>query len=284
MDQRHLVFTLICPDRTGIVSEVSSFFADRGGSIDEADFFTDPVSQRFFTRLSVRGTASADELRAELEEIITDADSTWTLRDTAVPRKVVIMVTKESHCLHDIIGRVERKELDMEISCVIGNHEDLRPLSEAHGLTFHHIPFPKDAVGKREAFDQAAEIVDKHNPDAIVLAKFMQILPPDLCQKWAGRAINIHHSTLPAFIGARPYHQAYERGVKLVGATCHFATTDLDDGPIIEQDIIHVTHKDTPADLQRRGRDVEAQVLSRGLRWLLEDRVQVYGNRTVIFN
>ncbi|HZK31993.1 MAG TPA: formyltetrahydrofolate deformylase, partial [Corynebacterium sp.] len=152
------------------------------------------------------------------------------------------------------------------------------------GLDYHHVPFPKDAIGKRRAFDEVAEIVDHHDPDAVVLAKFMQILPPDLCEKWAGKAINIHHSFLPSFMGARPYNQAYTRGVKLIGATCHFATTDLDDGPIIEQDVIRVTHKDSPADLKRIGRDAETTVLARGLRWHLEDRVLVYGNRTVIFN
>jgi formyltetrahydrofolate deformylase len=287
MEHHHYVFTLICPDRTGIVAELSAFFAERGGWIVEADFFTDDASGRFFTRLAVRAesiTSSFAELEEALEEFMDGKEATWTLWDSAQRKKAVILVTKESHCLHDLLGRVDRGELGMDIGCVIGNHEDLRPLAEAHGLEFHHVPFPKDAVGKRKAFDEVARIVDKHDPDAVVLAKFMQILPPDLCEKWAGRAINIHHSFLPSFMGARPYHQAYTRGVKLIGATCHYATTDLDDGPIIEQDVVRVTHKDFPEDLKRVGRDVEALVLARGLRWHLEDRVLVYGNRTVIFN
>lgn len=287
MEQHTYVLTLICPDRTSIVAELSTFFAQRGGWVVEADFFTDEASGRFFTRISVRAESiemSFEQLEAELAEYITDPDATWRLWDTAQRKKAVILVTKESHCLHDLIGRQKRGELPIDIACVIGNHNDLRPLAEANGLEFHYVPFPRDAVGKRKAFDEVAGIVDKHQPDAVVLAKFMQILPPDLCELWAGKAINIHHSFLPSFMGARPYHQAYTRGVKLIGATCHYATTDLDDGPIIEQDVIRVTHKDFPDDLKRIGRDVEALVLARGLRWHLEDRVLVYGNRTVIFN
>lgn len=287
MEQHRYVLTLICPDRTGIVAELSTFFADRGGWVVEADFFTDEASGRFFTRLSVRAESinmSFAQLHDELADFITDDNVIWQLWDTAQRKKAVILVTRESHCLHDLLGRQERGELRMDIGCVIGNHEDLRPLAEAHGLDYHCVPFPKDAIGKRKAFDEVATLVEKHEPDAVVLAKFMQILPPDLCELWAGKAINIHHSFLPSFMGARPYHQAYTRGVKLIGATCHYATTDLDDGPIIEQDVIRVTHKDFPEDLKRIGRDVEALVLARGLRWHLEGRVLVYGNRTVIFN
>lgn len=286
MEHRY-VLTYISPDRTGIVAELSTFFAERGGWVVEADFFTDDASGRFFTRLAVRAESVCmdfAQLKAELAEFIDDESVEWRLWDTARRKKAVILVTKESHCLHDLLGRQARGELPVDIGCIIGNHEDLRGVAEAHGHTFHHVPFPQEAVGKRRAFDEVAAIVDKHDPDAVVLAKFMQILPPDLCELWAGKAINIHHSFLPSFIGARPYHQAYTRGVKLIGATCHYATTDLDDGPIIEQDVIRVTHKDGPEDLKRIGRDVEALVLARGLRWHLEDRVLVYGNRTVIFN
>lgn len=286
MEQRRYVLTLICPDRTGIVSELSTFFADRGGWVVEADFFTDDASGRFFTRLSVRAESigmSFAELHEEVAAFITDPGATWTLWDTDRRKKMAILVTRESHCLHDLLGRIDRGELPADVTCVIGNHDDLRPMVEARGLDFHHVPFPADAAGKRRAFDEVAGIVEKHQPDAVVLAKFMQILPADLCERWAGRAINIHHSFLPSFMGARPYHQAYTRGVKLIGATCHYATTDLDDGPIIEQDVTRVSHKDFPDDLKRIGRDVETQVLARGLRWHLEDRVLVYGNRTVIF-
>lgn len=195
-----------------------------------------------------------------------------------------LLVSRQGHCLRDLLGRVAQGDYPMDVVAVVGNHENLREVAESHGILFHHVPFPADQVGKRAAFNEVARIVDGYEPDAIVLARFMQILPPDLCEMWAGRAINIHHSFLPSFMGARPYHQAYRRGVKLIGATCHYVTSDLDDGPIIEQDVIRVSHKDTPEDLARLGRDAEMQVLARGLRFHLEDRVLVYGNRTVVFD
>ena len=286
--ERQYIFSLGCPDRTGIVSTLSTFLSDIGAWITEADFFSDPETGWFFTRQAVRADAldlTVEELREKFAELIGDwgPEGRWKVTDNAVPKRAVILVTKEGHCLQDLLGRVAQSDYPMEIAAVVGNHRDLEPLVAAYDIPFHHVPFPKDAVGKRKAFDEVAEIVDAENPDAIVLARFMQILPPDLCEKWEGRAINIHHSFLPSFMGARPYLQAYRRGVKLIGATCHYATEDLDDGPIIEQDVMRVSHKYTAADMQREGRDAEKQVLARGLRWHLEDRVQVYGNRTVVF-
>jgi formyltetrahydrofolate deformylase len=166
---------------------------------------------------------------------------------------------------------------------VIGNHDALEAIVRAHGVPFHHVPFPAGSDGKAAAFAEVGALVDKHDPDAVVLARFMQILPPWLCERWAGRALNIHHSFLPSFVGARPYHQAHARGVKLIGATCHYVTADLDAGPIVEQDVIRVNHDDTVSDMVRRGRDIERLVLARGLRWHLEDRVLVHGNKTVVF-
>lgn len=286
--ERQYIFSLGCPDRTGIVSTLSTFLADIGAWITEADFFSDPETGWFFTRQAVRADGlgmDVDELRAKFAELVEDwgPEVRWKVTDNGVAKRAVILVTKEGHCLQDLLGRVAQSDYPMEVAAVIGNHRDLEPLTAAYGIPFHYVPFPKDAVGKRKAFDEVAEIVDAENPDAIVLARFMQILPPDLCEKWEGRAINIHHSFLPSFMGTRPYQQAYRRGVKLIGATCHYATEDLDDGPIIEQDVLRVSHKDTAADMQREGRDAEKQVLARGLRWHLEDRVQVYGNRTVVF-
>lgn len=283
------VFTLGCPDTTGIVAKISAFIMGHGGWITEAGYFTDPVTGWFFTRQAVKADsmdAPLEQLKEEFAELAAGlgADARWRVWDNAKPKKAVILVSKEGHCLHDLLGRVDQNDYPMEVACVIGNHDNLREMAEFHGVPFHHVPFPKDAVGKRKAFDEVQAIVAQHDPDAIVLARFMQILPPDLCELWAGRAINIHHSFLPSFMGARPYHQAYQRGVKLIGATCHYATSDLDDGPIIEQDVIRISHKDTPADMQRLGRDAEKIVLARGLRWHLEDRVQVYGNRTVVFD
>ena len=195
----------------------------------------------------------------------------------------MLLVSKETHCLHDLLGRVAAGELPVRLDAVIGNHDALEGIVRAHGVPFHHVPFPAGPDGKAAAFAEVRELVDKHEPDAVVLARFMQILPPALCERWAGRALNIHHSFLPSFVGARPYHQAHARGVKLIGATCHYVTADLDAGPIIEQDVIRVDHGDTVADMVRRGRDIERLVLARGLRWHLEDRVLVHGNKTVVF-
>ena len=195
-------------------------------------------------------------------------------------------MSTEAHCLHDLLGRVAVGELPVRLEAVIGNHDALGDMVRAHGVPFHHVGFPPPGgpVGDKDAaFDALRELVDTHDPQAIVLARFMQILPADLCRTWAGRALNIHHSFLPSFVGARPYHQAYARGVKLIGATCHYVTPDLDAGPIVEQDVIRVDHGDTATDMVRRGRDIERLVLSRGLRWHLEDRVLVHGNKTVVF-
>lgn len=286
-DEHQYILTLSCRDTTGIVARISAFIEEMGGWIVEADYFTDAQSGWFFTRQAVRASSidvPFEEFKARFTEI---ADSIadrvqWRLYDNAHRKKAVILVSKEGHCLHDLLGRVAQNDYPMEVTAIIGNHENLRPLAEAHGIDYHYVPFPKDAVGKRKAFDEVAEIVNAHEPDAIVLARFMQILPADLCEMWEGRVINIHHSFLPSFKGARPYHQAYQRGVKLIGATCHYATLDLDDGPIIEQDVIRISHKDTPADMQRKGRDAEQQVLARGLRFHLEDRVLIHGNHTVV--
>lgn len=285
--ERRYVITLSCPDRTGIVAEISGFLARSGGWIVEAGYHSDPVTGWFFTRQVVRAESlpfEAEELRARFAEVAVTLGGTWTITDTGVPKRAVLLVSKEAHCLHDLLGRVATGELPVRLEAVIGNHETLGAIVAAHGVTFHHVPFPAaDTDGKQEAFDQVRKLVDAADPDAVVLARFMQILPRELCEAWGGRALNIHHSFLPSFIGARPYHQAHARGVKLIGATCHYVTADLDAGPILEQDVIRVDHGDTVADMIRRGRDIERLVLARGLRWHLEDRVLVHGNKTVIF-
>lgn len=287
--ERRFVITFGCPDRTGIVARISSFLADHGGWIVEADYHTDPDAGWFFTRQEVRADSlpfSAAELRERFAEVAESlgAQSTWHVTDTGERKRVVLLVSKEGHCLYDLLGRVATGELDVEVSAVIGNHPELGDITRAHGIPFHHVLFPKDdPEGKQAAFAELRKLVDEHDPHAVVLARFMQILPPDLCAAWTGRAINIHHSFLPSFIGARPYHQAHRRGVKLVGATCHYVTADLDAGPIIEQDVIRVDHGDAIEDMVRKGRDIEKVVLARGLRWHLEDRVLVHGNQTVIF-
>jgi formyltetrahydrofolate deformylase len=287
--ERRYVITFGCPDRTGIVARISSFLADNGGWIVEAAYHTDPDTGWFFTRQEVRADSlpfGVSELRARFTDIARELGGTtnWRITDTGERKRVVILVSKEGHCLYDLLGRVAAGELDADVAAVIGNHADLAGITRAHGIPFHHVPFPaNDPEGKQAAFRQLRQLVDANEPHAVVLARFMQVLPPELCADWIGKAINIHHSFLPSFVGARPYHQAHRRGVKLVGATCHYVTADLDAGPIIEQDVIRVDHGDSIGDMVRKGRDVEKAVLARGLRWHLEDRVLVHGNQTVIF-
>jgi formyltetrahydrofolate deformylase len=287
--ERRYVITFGCPDRTGIVARISSFLAENGGWIVEAAYHTDPDTGWFFTRQEVRADSlpfGLTELRTRFTQVARDlgAHTNWRITDTGERKRIAILVSKEGHCLYDLLGRFASGELNADVSAVIGNHADLAGITRAHGIPFHHVPFPaNDPEGRQAAFAQVRQLVDANQPHAVVLARFMQILPPELCAAWIGRAVNIHHSFLPSFIGARPYHQAHRRGVKLVGATCHYVTADLDAGPIIEQDVIRVDHGDSIADMVRKGRDVEKAVLARGLRWHLEDRVLVHGNQTVIF-
>ncbi|MGU3436556.1 formyltetrahydrofolate deformylase [Actinomycetes bacterium M1A6_2h] len=286
---RRFVLTLGCPDRTGIVARISTFLADLGGSIVEAAYHADADSGWFFTRQAVTASSvsiSADELRSRFEGVAREIgpEAEWALHDSDEPKRVVLLVSKEAHCLHDLLGRAAGGELPATISAVIGNHPELEQTTTAHGVRFHHVPFPKDPTERGPAFAALRDLVDSYTPDAVVLARFMQVLPPELCEHWAGRAINIHHSFLPSFVGARPYHQAFARGVKLIGATCHLVTSELDAGPIIEQDVIRVDHSDAVTDMVRQGRDIEKLVLARGLRWHLEDRVLVHGRKTVVFS
>jgi formyltetrahydrofolate deformylase len=286
---RRFVLTLGCPDRTGIVARISTFLADLGGSIVEAAYHADADSGWFFTRQAVAASSvsiSADELRSRFVDVAREIgpETEWALHDSGEPKRVVLLVSKEAHCLHDLLGRAAGGELPATISAVIGNHPELEQTAIAHGVRFHHVPFPKDPAERGPAFAELRDLVDSYEPDAVVLARFMQVLPPDLCEHWAGRAINIHHSFLPSFVGAKPYHQAFARGVKLIGATCHLVTSELDAGPIIEQDVIRVDHSDAVTDMVRQGRDIEKLVLARGLRWHLEDRVLVHGRKTVVFS
>jgi formyltetrahydrofolate deformylase len=283
---RRYVITFGCPDRVGIVATIASFLAEIGGTIVEAAYHTDQETGWFFTRQEVAADSvpfDADELRARFAAVVEPMAGDWHVLDTGERRRVVLLVSKEGHCLYDILGRVAGGELDVDVSSVIGNHPDLATITEAHGIPFHHVVFPPgDPDGKAAAFTRVSELVSAADPHAIVLARFMQILPAHLCAEWSGRALNIHHSFLPSFVGARPYHQAHRRGVKLIGATCHYVTAELDAGPIIDQDVIRVDHSDSVQDMVRKGRDIEKVVLSRGLRWHLENRILVHGNKTVV--
>lgn len=293
---RQYVITFSCPDRSGIVARISGFLADAGGWITEAAYHTDSDTGWFFTRQVVRAASlpfEVDELRLRFSRVAEELspEAEWRVTDTAELKRVVLLVTKEGHCLHDLLGRFASGELPARVSAVIGNNEALRGIVEAHGLPFSYIPFPAAGSGdaddvaarKAAAFDELAGQVDAHEPHAVVLARFMQVVPSKLCEAWSGRAINIHHSFLPSFAGARPYHQAHARGVKLIGATCHYVTPELDAGPIIEQDVIRIDHGHSVPDIVRLGRDAEKLVLARGLRWHLEDRVLVQGNKSVVF-
>ncbi|SEK41359.1 formyltetrahydrofolate deformylase [Halomonas daqiaonensis] len=273
-----------CPDRLGIVARVSNFIAGHGGSITEASQHSDLEAGRFFMRYEILADSVAmppEALREAFAPIAEEFEMAWALTDTRQRRRVVLMVSRETHCLVDLLYRWTAGELDCDIACVISNHEDMRGLVEWHGIGYHHVPVKAD--DKQAAFAEVQRLVDDARADCVVLARYMQIMPPELCQRFQGRMINIHHSFLPSFAGARPYHQAHQRGVKLIGATCHYVTEELDAGPIIEQDIHRVSHCHTPNDLVRFGRDVEKAVLARGLRWHLEDRVLIHGNKTVVF-
>lgn len=274
-----------CPDRVGIVARVSSFLAQYNGSIMEANHHADLEQGWFFMRNEIKASSlpfGADKLAEVFAPIAKDLDMQWRVTDTGVKPRVVLMASRDNHCLADILNRWHNGDLHCEIPCVISNHDDLHSLVEWHGIPFFHVPV--DANDKTAHFAEVERLIEEHRADTIVLARYMQILPKALCERWPYRIINIHHSFLPSFIGARPYHQAHERGVKLIGATCHYVTADLDAGPIIDQDVIRVSHRDQVEDMVRLGKDCERSVLARGLRWHLEDRVLVHGNKTVVFN
>lgn len=275
---------IACPDRVGIVAKVSNVLATYNGWITEASHHSDNLSGWFFMRHEIRADSlpfDADGLRTAFAPIADEFGMEWRVSDSAERKKVVLMASRESHCLADLLHRFHSGELDCEITSVISNHDDLRSMVEWHGIPFHHVPV--DPQNKTPAFDEVTRLVQEQHADCIVLARYMQILPASLCEQYAGRVINIHHSFLPSFVGARPYHQAAVRGVKLIGATCHYVTEELDAGPIIEQDVVRISHRDNPEDMVRLGKDVEKMVLSRGLRYHLEDRVLVHNNKTVVF-
>ncbi|MFV1872550.1 MAG: formyltetrahydrofolate deformylase [Oleiphilus sp.] len=273
-----------CPDRTGIVAKVSNFLATYNGWITEASYHADQKNGWFFMRNEIKASSipfSVDDFKIAFQPIAKEYSMNWSISDSDTKKRVVLMVSKESHCLADLLHRWHSNELDAEIVAVISNHDDLRRMVEWHDIPYHHVPVdPKD---KTPAFDEVNQLVDSYQTDLVVLARYMQILPAELCELYAGRVINIHHSFLPSFAGAKPYHQAYDRGVKLIGATCHYVTQDLDEGPIIDQDVIRISHSDAIEDMVRLGKDAEKNVLARGLRLHLEDRVIIHENKTVVF-
>ena len=282
MNERRYTLTISCPDRVGIIAAVSGFVARHNGWIVEASYHTDLEAQRFFMRQEIRADSlSLDpaEFHAQFESLAGEFNMDWHISDSARRKRVVILVSKQDHCLNDLLHRWRSGELPVDISCVISNHDDLRSFVEWHDIPFHHV----DMTDKAVAFANIEQLFDQHQGDVMVLARFMQILPPELCRRHAGQVINIHHSFLPSFAGAKPYHQAYQRGVKLIGATCHYVTAELDAGPIIEQDTVRIDHGDSVDDMVRYGRDIEKTVLARGLRYHVEDRVLICDNKTIVF-
>jgi formyltetrahydrofolate deformylase len=278
-----MILTLSCPDRTGIVARVSTLLFERGANILDAQQFDDEETGRFFMRVVFApGEGDIEALRAAFGALAAPLSMDWTLRDPKEPRRVMILASQTDHCLADLIWRWRQGELPMEISAVVSNHpQSTFPHTDLAGIAFRHLPVTADTKARQEA--ALWKLIQETRTDLVILARYMQVLSDDLSAKLAGRCINIHHSFLPGFKGAKPYHQAHMRGVKLIGATAHFVTADLDEGPIIEQDVERISHRDAPRDLIRKGRDIERRVLARAVRWTLEDRVLLNGRKSVVF-
>ncbi|OWK48321.1 Formyltetrahydrofolate deformylase [Pseudomonas oleovorans subsp. oleovorans] len=281
----HFIIKISCPAASGIVAAVTTYLADRGCYISEMSQFDDETSGRFFMRavfrFNDRYEGDIDEVEQGFVAVAQRFDMEWALHSTAQPMRVLLMVSKYDHCLVDLLYRHHKGELDMQITAIVSNHLELRPMAEREGIRFIYLPVTKDSKAQQEA--ALMRIVDETQTELVVLARYMQILSDDLCKQLSGRAINIHHSFLPGFKGAKPYHQAYERGVKLIGATAHYVTSDLDEGPIIEQEVQRVDHAYLPDDLVAIGRDTETVALSKAVKYHLEHRVFLNGERTVIF-
>ena len=277
------ILTLSCPDRTGIVYRVTGLLYELGCNILDAQQFGDEETQRFFLRVhfDVPSLAEADVLQEGFAALADNFGMDWQIHDARRRARLLVLVSKQGHCLNDLLFRAHSRQLPVDIAGIVSNHGDFAALADSYGVPFHHLPVT--AATKATQEQQIVELVDKHNIDLVVLARYMQILSPELCDALAGRAINIHHSFLPSFKGAKPYHQAHQRGVKIIGATAHYVTRDLDEGPIIEQDIARVDHAMTPKELVRLGSDTESQVLARAVRRHVEHRILLNGHRTVVF-
>jgi formyltetrahydrofolate deformylase len=283
MSPAELILTLSCPDRRGIVASVAGLIAERGGNIIDSHQFGDPDASVFFMRIhfAIEDGAEIGTWRAAIGDLAAEFGMTWQLHDVAARPRLLVLVSREGHCLNDLLYRWRTGAIAADIAAVASPYDDFAALAGAYGLPYHRVPGPDAPT---DALDGAIlELVETEQIDLVVLARFMQILGPMACRALAGRAINIHHSFLPSFKGARPYRQAHERGVKLIGATAHYVTDDLDEGPIIEQEVARVDHSHSVAELARVGRDVECVALARAVRWHVERRVLLHGQRTVVF-
>ena len=275
-----LIVTLQCKDQPGIVHAMTTAVLAARGNIIENQQFTDPTTQDFVMRTRFESENELAKVREVLESGLGQFKPKLSLRSVAKQKKALILVTKESHCLRDLLYLQELGELPIEIPAVVSNHSDLKTLVESHGIKF----IDQSKLAKADAEAEVSKLITELEIDLVVLARYMQILTKEFCEKMSGRIINIHHSFLPGFKGAKPYHQAHARGVKIIGATAHFVTPDLDEGPIIDQDVAHVTHASTPEDLIATGRAIERRVLSRAVRDFAEDRIFIVGDKTVVFH
>ena len=276
------ILTLSCPDRRGLVHAVSGFLLEQGANIEEASQYNDSATGLFFMRVQFAcdGTDFA-ALKDATATLAATYGMQWSLHSKAERRKTVLMVSRQGHCLNDLLFRWSSGQLPIDIKAIISNHRDFYQLAASHNIPFHHIPVT--AATKAQAEARQLEIIEAEGAELVVLARYMQVLSNDMCQKLSGKAINIHHSFLPSFKGAKPYYQAHDRGVKLIGATAHYVTADLDEGPIIEQDVARADHTDTVEDLTTRGQDTDSQVLARAVKWHSERRVILNGHKTVVF-
>jgi len=277
-----LIASLQCEDQPGIVHAMTSAVLACGGNIIENQQFTDPPTNSFVMRTRFETSQNLDGATKALKDGLSKFNPNLRIRPTDQKPRVLVMVTKESHCLRDLLYLVELGELRIEIPLVISNREDLKSLVESHGIKFKYLPVKADS--KQDQENQVSKLIDELDIDFVVLARYMQILSKQFCEKLPGRIINIHHSFLPGFKGAKPYHQAHDRGVKIIGASAHFVTSDLDEGPIIEQDVAHVTHIATPDELIAIGRDIERRVLSKAVKYFADDKIFIVGKRTVVFS
>lgn len=282
-DDDHHILTLSCPDRPGIVHAVTGVLAAHGLNILDLQQFSDPTSQKFFMRVHFGPAASTAPLAAPLATLAAEMEMTYyDVRPASRKTRVLIMVSKTGHCLNELLFRAQTGRLPIEVPLVVSNHADFEGLVRGYGVAFHHLPVTRETKAEQER--QVLQLVREHDIELVVLARYMQVLSPDMCAALAGRAINIHHSFLPSFKGAKPYHQAYARGVKIIGATAHFVTADLDEGPIIEQRVVRVDHSTSPSELVDEGSNVESQVLAAAVKWYAERRVFLNKTKTVVFS
>ena len=281
-DSTAFVVTLSCPDRPGIVHAVAGALLEAGCNIADSQQYGSPSTGNFFMRVEASTSSSQEDLAAALQPVAESFGMTWQINPVGEKVRTIILCSKDAHCLNDLLFQQRSGTLPIEVPAIVSNHRDLQPLAEFYGIPFHHIPVTAETKPQAEA--ALLKLIAEHDVELTVLARYMQVLSNDLCTELNGKAINIHHSFLPSFKGAKPYHQAHARGVKIIGATAHYVTADLDEGPIIEQEVIRVDHARTAAQFVQMGRDVEGRTLAQAVQWHAEHRVLLDGTRTVVFN